>query len=97
MKITPWIDGQAIVWYKPNCGRVINMSYDPKCYDLAEAFLEDYAKDLSAEEISKARDELAQCIQTTIEGYLSHLDPEDEPQSPSHGYCDAGSNDGSNL
>ena len=54
------------------------MSYDPKCYDLAAAFLEDYAKDLSAKQIAEARNALAQCIQTTIEGYLSHLEPNDE-------------------
>jgi hypothetical protein len=50
------------------------MTYDPKCYDLACAFLEDVEP---REDLERLRDQLAQSIQNTIEGYLSHLDPEE--------------------
>lgn len=54
------------------------MSYDQKCYDLAEAFLED-EPELNTE---KNRDELAQAIQDVIEGHLSfHFRQKDAPAS----------------
>ncbi len=47
------------------------MSYDVKCYELAEAFLEDYfTADLTKE---KATDLLAQAIQNAIEDSLSMM------------------------
>jgi hypothetical protein len=49
-------------------------NFDPKCYDLACAFLEDVEP---REDIETIRRQLAQSIQNTIEGYLSHLDPEE--------------------
>ncbi len=42
------------------------MAYDPKCYDLAQAFLEDHPN-LNTE---LRRDMLAQVIQTTIDDYI---------------------------
>ena len=42
------------------------MSYDQKCYDLAELFLSDSPKINNA----RRRDELAQDIQNTIEAYI---------------------------
>jgi hypothetical protein len=51
------------------------MSYDPKCYDLACVFLEDVGP---IQNIEKARDQFAQSIQNTIEGFLSHLEDADE-------------------
>ena len=48
------------------------MSYDTKCYDLAEAFLEDYdTPHLAAYKL--AAEEIAQAIQSTIEDALSDL------------------------
>lgn len=54
------------------------MAYDTKCYDLAEAFLED-TPHLNTE---KNRDELAQLIQTTIEDQVQHLERNYEPADP---------------
>lgn len=54
------------------------MAFDTKCYDLAEAFLED-SPHLNTE---KRRDELAQVIQTTIEDYLTCEDDNYEPPEP---------------
>jgi hypothetical protein len=57
----------------PRCSCGAGMSYDPKCFDLACAFLEDIEP---REDIEQIRAQLAQSIQDTIEGYLSCLDPE---------------------
>lgn len=51
------------------------MAYDSKCYDLAEAFLEDEPH-LNTE---GRRDELAQLIQTTIEDFIAHEQSNYEP------------------
>lgn len=48
------------------------MAYDPKCFDLAQAFLEDHADLNNADR----RHELAQTIQRTIDVWI-----EDERQS----------------
>ncbi len=47
------------------------MSYDMKCFELAEYFLDDDPKPATAN-----ADELAQLIQDTIEGYLHVPEPE---------------------
>ena len=44
------------------------MSYDPKCYELAEYFAEDEVPPLKPHEL----DQLAQDIQTAIEDYLQY-------------------------
>lgn len=45
------------------------MGYDPRCYDLAAIFLSD-----SPEKDTEAnRDELAQHIQTEIEGWIEYI------------------------
>jgi len=54
------------------------MSYDVKCYDLAEAFLEDEPH-LDTE---KRRSELAQIIQTAIEDFISTEQSNCEPPDP---------------
>jgi hypothetical protein len=48
------------------------MSYDPKCYDLAELFLDD---EPSSPDRSRRTGELAQLIQTTIEDWLESNPP----------------------
>ena len=58
------------------------MSYDQKCYDLAEAFLSDVQNPVKHEDAHK----LAQDIQGVIEDYLDELEravPEDPPEVPS--------------
>lgn len=50
------------------------MAYDPKCYDLAVAFLEDYDEVLPGAQLKRERHALAQTIQDTIEGFLSLLE-----------------------
>jgi hypothetical protein len=47
------------------------MSFDPKCHELAEYFLDDDPKPATAN-----ADELAQLIQGTIEDYLHVSEPE---------------------
>lgn len=47
------------------------MSYDPKCHELAEYFLDDDPKPATAN-----ANELAQLIQDTIEDYLHVPEPE---------------------
>lgn len=42
-------------------------SYDPKCYELAEAFLEDYIQRSQMDDVA---DDLAREIQETIESFL---------------------------
>lgn len=54
------------------------MAYDSKCYDLAEAFLED-SPHLNGD---RRRGELAQLIQSTIEGYIAHEETNYEPPDP---------------
>lgn len=54
------------------------MTYDSKCYDLAEAFLEDQPH-LNTE---GRRAELAKLIQATIEGWLNLEDSNHEPPDP---------------
>lgn len=51
------------------------MAYDTKCYDLAEAFLEDHSH-LNTE---ANRHTLAQLIQTTIEDEISYMGRNYEP------------------
>lgn len=46
------------------------MSYDQKCYDLAEVFLSDIQNPVNKEDADK----LAQEIQTTIEDYLDAVE-----------------------
>lgn len=54
------------------------MAYDPKCYELAEAFLEDEP----AFNLKANKEELAQEIQTTIENWLDDVrgKERDEPR-----------------
>jgi hypothetical protein len=47
------------------------MSYDPKCAELAEAFLDDQPEDARTPEHRAA---LAQAIQDAIEAYLQELE-----------------------
>ena len=54
------------------------MSYDPKCYDLAEAFLEDVPH-LNSD---ARRDELAQLIQSVIEDFIALEQSNYEPPDP---------------
>ena len=54
------------------------MAYDTKCYDLAEAFLEDEPH-LNTD---KRRDMLAQIIQTSIEDYIACERDNYEPPDP---------------
>lgn len=54
------------------------MSYDVKCYDLAEAFLTD-EPNLNTK---VRRNELAQLIQTTIEDFISYERNNYEPPDP---------------
>jgi hypothetical protein len=77
--------------HKPDCGYHLDqyrwecdcgaktMSYDSKCYDLAEAFLEDEP----ALNTEPRRKELAQIIQDAIEGFIEYerknYDPPDPP------------------
>lgn len=51
------------------------MAYDTKCFDLAEAFLED-SPHLNTE---ARRHTLAQLIQTTIEDEIAHMECNYEP------------------
>lgn len=51
------------------------MSYDAKCYDLAEAFLKEAGYDNTID-----KDQLAQAIQDCIEDYLCDLDAKDVPE-----------------
>ena len=54
------------------------MAYDPKCFDLAEDFLDDHphlANDRRVEE-------LAQVIQRAIEGYIADEQSNYEPPDP---------------
>ena len=44
--------------------------YDTKCFDLAEAFLED--EDLSKDELENHSDQLAKLIQKTIEDFIEY-------------------------
>ncbi len=53
-------------------------TYDTKCYDLAEAFLEDMPH-LNTE---RRRDELASMIQHTIETYIVAEESNYEPPDP---------------
>lgn len=53
------------------------MSYDQKCYDLAEAFLSDVQNPVKHEDAHK----LAQDIQSVIEDYLDELERA-EPEAP---------------
>lgn len=53
-------------------------NYDTKCYDLAEAFLEDTPHLATA----TRTDELAALIQSTIEGYIAHEERNYEPPDP---------------
>lgn len=46
------------------------MSYDPKCYVLAEAFLEDVEREEGWKPSERDRNNLAQAIQDAIEHYL---------------------------
>lgn len=46
------------------------MSYDRQCYDLAQAFLEDEARDRHRRVTHGDIDALAQLIQTTIEDFI---------------------------
>jgi hypothetical protein len=54
------------------------MAYDPKCFDLAESFLDDHPH------LSNDRrvEELAQLIQRTIDGYIEHEQANYEPPDP---------------
>ena len=54
------------------------MAYDTKCYDLAEAFLED-SPHLNTE---RRRDELAQLIQSIIEAFIGYEQDNYEPPDP---------------
>lgn len=55
------------------------MAYDTKCFDLAEAFLEDHP-DLNTQ---ANRDTLAQLIQTTIEDEIAYMERRaDEASEP---------------
>ena len=54
------------------------MAYDTKCYDLAEAFLEDEGG-LNTE---TRRKELAQVIQDAIETEIRHMQRNYEPPDP---------------
>ena len=56
----------------------MTMAYDTKCFDLAEAFLEDSPHLATA----KRTDELAQLIQTTIEDFIASEEQNYEPPSP---------------
>ncbi len=53
-------------------------TYDQRCYDLAELFLEDQPQ-LNTE---RRRDELAALIQSTIEGWINCEDSNYEPPDP---------------
>lgn len=53
-------------------------TYDTKCFDLAEAFLEDSLHLATA----KRTQELAALIQTTIEDWLDHEQNNYEPPDP---------------
>ena len=54
------------------------MAYDTRCYDLAEAFLEDWPH----LDTTKRRDALAQVIQTTIEDWINYEHDNYEPPVP---------------
>lgn len=57
--------------------RFLNISFDPKCYDLAEAFLMDSPEKYTPENCT----ELAKLIQTTIEDALEYqLKPDGGPR-----------------
>lgn len=49
------------------------MSYDPRCYELAEVFIEPDQLLAGPEAAKQATDELAQAIQTAIEDYLEGI------------------------
>ena len=46
------------------------MTYDPKCFELAEYFIDDLALDWSALDAPKARRDLAAHIQESIEDWI---------------------------
>ena len=53
------------------------MTYDKKCYDLAEAFLRDEAneKNIPADTVATRAHFLAQEIQQTIEEFITEMKP----------------------
>lgn len=53
-------------------------TYDSKCFDLAEAFLQDVPHLWTAHRT----EELAALIQSTIEGFMTYEDANYEPPSP---------------
>lgn len=59
------------------------MSHDPKCHDLAEAFIGDYPLLATAPNRERYVDLLAEAIQATIEGWLEMAvivaQPADDP------------------
>ncbi len=59
------------------------MSYDPKCYDLAETFLSD-VKGATAEDI----DELAQAIQDCCEGACREIEVANEVKDGTFKACE---------
>ncbi len=69
-------DGQKIVHETKLVSRT--KTYDTKCYDLAETFLEDSPHLATA----KRTEELAALIQTTIEDWLDHEQNNYEPPDP---------------
>lgn len=66
------------------------MSYDEKCYELAEEFLSD--EPLAGFNTEKRCDRLAQLIQTTIEDFIAmerdNYEPPDDPIAWSGGFAD---------
>jgi hypothetical protein len=52
------------------------MTYDQRCYDLGELFLED----VPHLNTKKRRDDLAQTIQAAIEGYIAYEQNNYEPK-----------------
>lgn len=65
------------------------MTYDEKCYELAEAFLSD--QPLAGFNTESRRDKLAQEIQRTIEDFIANerdnYEPPDDPVAWSGGFA----------
>lgn len=66
------------------------MSYDEKCYGLAEAFLDD--TDTQHINTEFHRDKLAQAVQDAVESYMvsakDNYEPPDDPDAWSGGFAD---------